>query len=555
MQVQSNNAKVTIDNLNRKVKEATGNDVGFKVSWEDAYNEFEQGCSGIKGKFRNTDLFTSGSTYASSAMNILFQKRNETGHGQVVVYYFPDNLIADTHKFYFMCMNMGSYLTGDALLAGNGSHLACTSLASVSWDFAESPTDENRRNFISTIGWVTQFFENTMSDSASKVWKESKDSLDMLLKQTSSENLLKPIAATVVLGSMGRPIDRWSLLCKIMTSVCRTYHDCDKTLITPDSLGRIFVYMFLLDLLAGVPLETVVTKSKEDFVRDFLSQEGDNDTVRVLTVIVGKIFSNTTPDVCAKISNIFFQIIDPKKVSSLSKTDITGNLLESLVVEGEMIEPMNLTSGSWKTDVNTTVLAQTDAAISTGPVNSGWGVTGWSIPVGSTSGRLDISGEYTGGTGGKPGVRTYTGIELLWFKKGSMGLTSNGGRGDGTGKPTPLDGTCSVDLESFRTMNHLLTITFAKKGNTYEVMAKFSGWNKFHKIDYRDGNKILLASKGFSLEIKTSDIVYETKSAGGGGTTLASLTGGSNVVPDHESPTSGMRLAADLEKLSVFSTK
>lgn len=86
-------------------------------------------------------------------------------------------------------------------------------------------------------------------------------------------------------------------------------------------------------------------------------------------------------------------------------------------------------------------------------------------------------------------------------------------------------------------------------------MAKFSGWNKFHKIDYRDGNKILLASKGFSLEIKTSDIVYETKSAGGGGTTLASLTGGSNVVPDHESPTSGMRLAADLEKLSVFSTK
>lgn len=516
-----------------KVKEATGNTVGVGTSWNALHTDLEIGISGIKVRFRATDDYTSGPTWETSVIKELSERRcSETSYGHVAVFHFPQEIMNDSRKLYWISLNIGSYLTGNPKEAGNAMHLACSSIASASWDFAESPTEENKVNFLSTVGWSSKFFDYMMKPDAKPFWKESRDCLELLLKQTSSDNILRPISAMVVLGSMGRPIDKWSLLCKIMISVGRTFHDCGKSLVTPDALGRVFVYMVLLDLLGGVPLETVVTASKRAFITKFSSLKSDNKNLRVVTVVVSKIFTKTSPEVCETISNKLLHLIEPHKLSTLSMTDVTSILEESVVVEGDMITPLNRNAGSWQTDRNTNVLAQTEEMIKTRFVNSEWGVTGYVIPSEAISGRLDIYGEYTGGTGGNPGVRTFSGPTLEWRKKGFQGLTSNGGRGDGFGAPTPLDGTCKVNLNGFRSMKPLLTITFVKKGYAFDVMAKFEGWSKFHRIHYTNGSKILIASKGFALEVKTSDICYsggEAEDVDGpviGGTTLASMTSG-----------------------------
>ena len=95
----------------------------------------------------------------------------------------------------------------------NVNAFGCNSIASASWNFAECPTEENKDNFVSTIAWTSKFFDYMMKSKKS-YWKESHDSLELLLKQTSSENILRPISAMVVLGSMGRPIDKCGVYSK-----------------------------------------------------------------------------------------------------------------------------------------------------------------------------------------------------------------------------------------------------------------------------------------------------------------------------------------------------
>lgn len=310
---------------------------------------------------------------------------------------------------------------------------------------------------------------------------------------------------------------------------------------SPNALGRVFVFMVLLDLLSGVPLESVVETSKSDFVSKFSSKTSDDKNLRVISVMVGKIFTKTSTEVCDSLSKELLDIIKPKKLSSFSKSDIIGRLTTTMVVDGKKISPINKDAGNWETDQSINVLEQTEDNIKTRFVNSNWSVLGFKIPTGVNSGRLDIYGEYTGGTGGNPGVRVYSGPALEWRKKGYQGLTSNGGRGDGFGAPTPLVGTCKVNLNSFRTSQSLLIVSFQKKGDTYEVLAKFEGWSKFHPIHHTLGDKILIASKGFTLDVTLASVTYEGSSeteetATIGGTTLASLT-------------SGCSLAAELDKL------
>ena len=137
---------------------------------------------------------------------------------------------------------------------------------------------------------------------------------------------------------------------------------------------------------------------------------------------------------------------------------------------------------------------------------------------------------FVGGSGGNPGVRIFCGPTIEWRTQGHLGITSNGGRGTGWGAPTPLEGTCKVNLKNFSTFKDLVTITISKSGNGYDINGQFNGWSSAHPIQWAPGNRINIAAKAFSLKVSVGDVTFErraantdTSSAAVAGTTLASL--------------------------------
>lgn len=525
--------------LNRTINEAQGNGVGSSTTYRTLYDQIESASSGIRSLWRTTDSHTSGNTFETSFLKELSKRRSDTRTGNVCIFHFPKNIIDNQFNLYWICLNAGSYLTGDSQASGNVMHLACNSLATASWNFAEDPSETNKINFISTIEWTGKLFSYMVDPKAKNYWKETCSTLNLLLEQTSSENILRPISAMVVLGSMGRPIDKWNLLSKIMISVSRTYHDCGATLATGDALGRVFVFMVLLDLLDGTPLETVVQASKMNFVKEFQSMSGSDKSLKIISIMTAKILKNTSEDSVRKVSSILLELMKPHKLSTLCKADITSKMTSSFVVEGDMIVPLNRNAGYWKVSDNSNLRIRTADNIGIGPSDSNWTVVAFPIPVDATSGRLDIDGKFIGGSGGNPGVRIYSGPEVSWRKKGYQGLTSNGGRGDGFGAPVPLDGTCKVNLGLFKNQSYLASVSFNKKGDSYEIMAKFEGWTKFHSIYHVKGDMILIAAKAFSLDVKMVNMEYYQGEVGVvgdgpaiGGTTLSSITSGDSLASE-----------------------
>lgn len=523
------------DFLNRQVTEARGKSVGSSSTWEALWKQVEEGTSSTTILFREKK-FIGGNTFESSGLKELGRLRSSSeNHGNIAVISFPEKIYNDQYRLYWTTLNYGSYLTGSNNESGNGMHLVCNSLASAAWKIAENSTDETRQNFISTVTWTSKFFGYMMDPGSKECWKNTKDAYDLLIKQASSQNLLRPISAMVVLGSMGVQIDRWSLLEKIFISVSRTYHDCGKNLAKADSLSRIFVYAVLLDLLCGIPLETVVTISSDDFVKRFSALEGDDKNLRVIKVLVEKILSNSSKESVNDISVSILTLMNPRKLKTLSKTEIQNGLSKGIVVEGKMLSAMDMSKESYfVTCANTKVNSMESYSVTASFSSEQWYTIAINIPDKMTSFSLDITGEFSAGSSGNPGVRIYSGPTVEWRKKGFQGLTSNGGRGDGFGAPTPLEGTTKVDLNTFKGgMKHLASVTFNKVGTGYDVTVKFDGWTQFHKIHHTDGNKILIAAKAFSVKVQMvnpkfgDDQVKVSASAATGGTTLSSLTSGS----------------------------
>jgi hypothetical protein len=523
--------------LNRKVTETRGTRVGTSTTWSALYGQIEEGSTGTTVLFRDTDTFTGGATFDTSVLNELRRRRDSEIHGHIAVFSFPKEIYDDRYKLYWFCLNLGSYLTGNTTDSGNAMHLACNSLASASYKLSENSTEESRQNFINTVTWTSKFFSYMMDSTSKSWWQSTKDAYNLLIKQSSSENLLRPISAMVILGSMGIEINRWALLEKIFISVSRTYHDCNKDLVRADSLGRIFVYTVLLDLLCGVPLETVVATSKSDFVKSFTSMKTDDKNLRVMMVLVGKILNNTPEDSISEISKSIMTLMDPRKLKTLSKAEIQNGLSNGVVVNGKMLKTIDLSRESYFTTCPNTKMNGLDGdSINVSFSNGHWYTVAFTPPSEMTSVSLDITGEFSDGSGGKPGVRIFSGPAVEWRKRGHQGLTSNGGRGDGFGAPTPLSGTCNVHLPSFKGgMKHLARVTINKVGSSYDVSAKFDGWSRFHKIHHTAGNKILIAAKAFAINVQTVNLEFgsgEEKLSGGasiGGTTLFSMTSGSSL--------------------------
>jgi len=523
--------------INRQVKETRGKRVGSSITWKALWSQIEEGSTGTHVLFRDTDTFIGGETVDTSVLKELIRRRDSEKHGHIAVFSFPKEIYSDKFKLYWFCLNLGSYLTGSISESGNAMHLACSSLASASYKLSENSTEESRQNFINTVTWTSKFFGYMTDPSSKSWWQSTQDTYNLLIKQASSENLLRPISAMVILGSMGVKIDRWALLEKIFISVSRTYHDCEKDLVRSDSLGRIFVYTVLLDLLSGVPLETVVATSKGDFVKSFSSLKTDDKNLRVIMVLVGKIFNNTPEDSISEISKSIMTLMDPRKLKTMSKAEVQNGLSKGVVVNGKMLKTIDLSRESYFTTCpNTKINGVEDGSITASFSNGNWYTVAFTPPSEMTSVSLDIIGEFSDGSGGKPGVRIFSGPAVEWRKRGHQGLTSNGGRGDGFGAPTPLGGTCKVHLPSFRGgMKHLVRVTINKVGSGYDVTAKFDGWTQFHKIHHTDGNKILIAAKAFAINVQTVNLEFgsgEEKTSDGvtiGGTTLSSMTSGSSL--------------------------
>ena len=137
--------------LNRKINESRGNDVGTSTTWEALYKQLEVGAPGSRIIWRDSDIFISGNTFETSVVKELSERRRKEKFGNVAVYNFPEIITNDKFKLYWMCLNLGSYLTGNTKASGNAMHLACNSLSSASWNFAESPTEDNKDNFVSKV--------------------------------------------------------------------------------------------------------------------------------------------------------------------------------------------------------------------------------------------------------------------------------------------------------------------------------------------------------------------------------------------------------------------
>merc|ERR1711871_1242551 len=392
-----------------RTTECNGSTSGTSSTWTNVYESYEKpgvrACFTTPGKVVHN--ITGGPSFDTSVIKLVSELRspqNGRGSGHVVVYEMPEGYFRDNQHdkdaFQWFLRNVGAYLTGESRRDGSSMHLAANSLASVAWDLAEESTPDTRRNFITCVTWVSKFFNMlyTETDSYSKA---TKDTLELLIKQESSQNILKPIASTVILASMGKSVNKWNLLSKIFISVSRTFHDCGKTLVSSDALGRVFVFYVLLNLLNGSSIEDVVNHTRDEFKKEYCSLKRGDPEIRVISVLLKKIFPEKKRDVLVfgknqnesihDIASAIYALMVPKKLTSVTKFDICKHLKTKTYIAGYYFKPFIAGSDPFVTGENIAITTRTDKQIAANFKKAkNWGSLAIKIPPDVASGTIKV---------------------------------------------------------------------------------------------------------------------------------------------------------------------
>ena len=505
--------------------------------------------------------------YKESAINTYFELRKEFGSngGHIRIIKFAGDILNNSKRLYWMCVNMGASLTHEngRASSGNTMYLVTESLGSAFFHWSTDPSEANTNDLVSTLEWTLKALEYMMTASAD-YWQDCRKTLEFLNSQGATQNALSVIATNVVLSFLGYDVDMNDLLSKVMLSVSRTYHDCKGDLPSEDAMTRLFVYFALLNIMNKMAIEDAVALSMEDFVENFqMHEDVDDDNLKIVIVMLRKFYPNTDKENLVKFGGIILEMISEEKLKSLIWNDILVNLREQVVLEGVAYHPKSLEGGSWEFDKETIPVDKTAERFSTRFKGPNWYTVGI-IPSGD-KGVMHISARHMEGTGGNPGVRIYCGNELTWRKKGRLGLTSNGGRGDGFGAPSALPGepksSAKVDLNKYTDeKKHLATTTWMKNASGgYDVSVQFATWNSSHEISYNEGDYILIAAKAMALDVTLDSAVPKDKveevvpqpEVQMGGTTVASIV--NRTVASNTSgstrQTTGRMLARSLKKL------
>ena len=119
--------------------------------------------------------------------------------------------------------------------------------------------------------------------------------------------------------------------------------------------------------------------------------------------------------------------------------------------------------------------------------------------------KIELRGRFIPGNyKGYPGVRVNTASgKTEWMKRNKEGLTTKGGRGNGKGKPTRLDGVQRLDLSKFEKDEYLGTIIVDKSNDVIHV--QFKTWPRSYPITLKAGEKIMIGFKLFKINIKVVD--------------------------------------------------
>ena len=510
--VSSNSNKKSF--LDRKVNEATGKSTGNSATYEMVYDRYEKGLSpGIVFQIgSNNKRKTSGNRYPDSVFYNMERNNSEnSGTCQAIIWKLPQEFFDRENeiKLHWFLKNFGSLQTGYGSLEGNGIHVALSSLSTAFWNFAENPTESSQDDLISVFSWVSQYFNKLYEYDSYKFQLEA---LNLLLEKNTSENILKPISAMAVLHSLNRNIDVHSLLCKIMISVSRTYHDCSKTLASDESLGRIFVFYTILGLLDGTPIDNVVKKSQENFLNEFnkfnkFNDESLNldDDESVIAILTSKIFPDSLTKDIAKISKIIMKKMKNRKLKSLTFLEIRKELESDIILHGTTYsKPIDIKDTNWDIGEYT----QVDDVFKNEFIGSFQNESLWASlsldlkDIGDNQ-KIELRGKFIPGNGkGYPGVRVFAASgKTEWRKRNKEGLTTNGGKGTGFGRPTPLEQR--LDFSKFEKDEYLGTINVDKIKGKIDV--QFKSWRKSHVLDLVENDRIMIGFKLFKIHIKVVD--------------------------------------------------
>jgi hypothetical protein len=504
--------------LDRKVNEATGKSSGSLATYEMVYDRYEKGFSpGIVFQIgSNNSRKTSGNRYPDSVFYNMERFNSEnSGSCQAIIWKFPQEVFnqQNEEKFHWFLKNFGAVQTGDGSLEGNGIHVALSSLSTAFWNFAEDPTESRQDDLISVFSWVSQYFNKLYEYDSYKFQLEA---LNLLLEKNTSENILKPVSAMAVLHSLNKNIDVHSLLCKIMISVSRTYHDCNKCLGLDEPLGRIFVYYTILDLIEGTPIDIVVKKSREDFITEFNKFNDEslnlNYDEKVIATLTSKIFPDSLEKDLAVVSKIIMKEMKHKKLRGFTFLDIRKELESDITLHGTTYsKPIDIKDTNWEKGGSTNVVdVYKNQIIASFENENHWASISLDLKNFPDNKKIELRGRFIPGNGkGHPGVRVFTSTgNTDWRKRNKEGLTTNGGRGTGFGRPTRLDGVQRLDLSKFEKDEYLGTINVDKsnvdKSNDV-IHVKFKTWIRSYPITLKADEKIMIGFKLFKINVKVVD--------------------------------------------------
>lgn len=504
---KSSNKKTFLD---RKITEATGKSSGSSASYGRVYEQYEEGFPGIVHQLgSNNSRKTSGTRYPDSAICSM-EKFHSNNHGtcQAIIWKLPQEYFDETNKtkLHWFLKNFGAMQTNDGTLEGNGIHVALASLGNAFWNFAEDPTESRQDDLINVFSWVSQYFNKLFEYDSYKFQLEA---LNLLLEKTTSENILKPISAMAVLHSLNKNIDVHSLLCKIMISVSRTYHDCNKCLTSDESLGRIFVFYTILGLLDGTPIDNVVKRSREDFIKEF-NKFNDaslnlNDDEKIIATLTSKIFPDSLEKDLAVVSKIIMKKMTHRKLRGFTFLEIRKELESDIILHGTTYsKPVDIKDTKWEIGGSTCIVDVYPNQFKGSFQNENhWASVSYDLTDFPDNKKIELRGRFIPGNGiGHPGVRVYTASgKTDWRKKNKEGLTTNGGRGTGFGRPTSLEQR--IDLSKFEKDEYLGTINIDKSNGAIHV--QFKTWRRSYPLVLEDGGKIMIGFKLFNINVKVVD--------------------------------------------------
>jgi len=498
--------------LDRKVNEATGKSSGSSATYEVVYERYEKGFPRIVHQIGSKNLRkTSGNRFLDSVFYNMERFNSEnSGTCQAIIWKLPQEFFDRENeiKLNWFLKNFGSLQTLDGSLEGNGIHVALSSLSTAFWNFAENPTESSQDDLINVFSWVSQYFNKLYEYDSYKFQLEA---LNLLLEKNTSENILKPISAMTVLHSLNKNIDVHSLLCKIMISVSRTYHDCNKCLGLDESLGRIFVFYTILGLLDGTPIDNVVKKSREDFITEFNKFDDEslnlNYDEKVIATLTSKIFPDSSEKDLAVVSKIIMKKMKNKKLKGFTFLDIRKELEFDITLHGTTYsKPIDIKDTNWEKGGSTNVVdVSKNQIIASFENENNWASISLDLKNFPDNEKIELRGRFIPGNGkGHPGVRVFTSTgNTDWRKRNKEGLTTNGGRGTGFGRPTSLDGVQRLDLSKFEKDEYLGTINVDKSNDVIHV--KFKTWTRSYPITLKADEKIMIGFKLFKINVKVVD--------------------------------------------------